>query len=53
MRSFHGISSTVSSQVRIQLPSGDASEARSSLAASFIAASCTFSGSAAASMRAR
>ena len=50
---FHGISSTVSSQVRIQLPSGDASELRSSLAASFSAASATFSGRSAASIRAR
>ena len=39
MRVFHGISSTVSSQVRIQLASGDWSELRSSLAASFSAAS--------------
>ena len=50
---FHGISSTVSSQVRIQLASGDWSELRSSLSASLSAASRTFSGRSAASILAR
>jgi len=53
VRVFHGISSTVSSQVRIQPTSGEASEVRSSLAASLSAASSTFSGRLAASIRAR
>ncbi len=53
VRVFHGISSTVSSQVRIQLPSGEASELRSSFSASFRAASATFSGRSAASILAR
>lgn len=53
MRSFHGISRTVSSQVRIQEPSGDWSEERSSLSTSLSAASRTFSGRPAASTRVR
>ncbi len=52
-RSFHGSSSTVSSQVRIHEPSGDWSLERSSLSTSLRAASRTFSGSAAASTRER
>ena len=50
---FHGRSSTVSSQVRIQPPSGLCSLERSSLPTSRSAASRTFSGRSAASMRAR
>ena len=53
MRTFHGTSSTVSSQVLIQPASGEASEPRSSLAASRSAASRTFSGRSAASILAR
>ncbi len=53
VRSFQGSSSTVSSQVRIQDPSGLWSLARSSFSTSLSAASRTFSGRSAASTRAR
>ncbi|KDP05736.1 hypothetical protein MAV101_14285 [Mycobacterium avium subsp. hominissuis 101] len=53
VRTFHGSSSTVSSQVRIQPDSGLWSLARSSLPTSRSAASRTFSGRSAASTRAR
>ncbi len=53
LRSFQGSSRTVSSQVRIQEPSGDWSDARSSLSTSLSAASRTFSGRSADSTRAR
>ena len=53
VRVVHGISSTVSSQVRIQPDSGEASLARSSRPTSRSAASRTFSGRSAASTRVR
>ncbi len=53
VRSFQGSSRMVSSQVRIQEPSGDWSLDRSSLSTSLSAASLTFSGRSAPSTRAR